>query len=147
MGVAFFNRDKKMKKILTILLLMVVFTSNLLAIDDQTRFNISYYLKLSQKLNEDMSELLRDFEAYLISPDLALQKLRDWRNKFNEQVKPIPKEIEKLHRLQNEYLSLTEELLLYYKKTNQINNNIMNKAKQILFELIQEVTRIKYLAK
>lgn len=136
-----------MKKILIILLLTVVFTSSLLAIDDQTRFNISYYLKLSQKLNEDIAELLRDFEAYLISPDVALQKLRDWRNKFNELVKPIPEETEKLHRLQNEYLSLLEELLLYYEKTNQINNNIMNEANQILFELAQEVTRIKYLVK
>ena len=134
-----------MNKIILALLILSI-TTNLYALTTGEKRDIIDHLKVQARITKDVQELLNDWGDHRIDTELALKKLRQWKNKYNR-IDPRP-EMKKTHRLYNKFLSQIEDILIDMERTGGTNNaSLKLKAIATSREIEREVTGIKYLAK
>ncbi|MBL7157242.1 MAG: hypothetical protein ISS92_03655 [Candidatus Omnitrophica bacterium] len=132
-----------MKKIIFVILILL-FSVNCYAVTKEAADDIKAYLFIQGKTAEKMNKLFEDLGEESVSANFALDKVINWKIRYEGETEPPPGEVKELDRLMNDYFSLMQEYVSACKAEDErAKMPLKRKIRELYLEITREERQLK----
>ncbi len=134
-----------MKASITFILLLLLITTSVYSLDEETKRHMIELYNLTRSQYILIIDLLDDLSNSKISTNLAEEKINEWKTEYRKKTENPPNEAEKVCDLMNKIIDLTEDIVSDYEPHNQRTKDKLNELEDIKKKFLSEMHELNYI--